>query len=100
MLSWYGNDEFVTFASTVQVKTGLMTESEKIAQAVALRGAREWGGRLEVKINIKRGKRSTFVAFKRRRREWKFPVHRPFQPGYKERLCGRLKRTQREHADL
>src|ERR1700722_7791073 len=40
MLSWYGNDEFVTFASTVQVKTGLMTESEKIAKAVALRGAR------------------------------------------------------------
>ena len=53
-----------------------------------------------MKINIKRGKRSTFVAFKRRQREWKFPVHRPFQPGYKKRLCGRLKRTQREHADL
>jgi hypothetical protein len=33
---------FVTFTGTVPVKTGLMTESEKIAQAVAIRGAREW----------------------------------------------------------
>jgi hypothetical protein len=65
MLSWCGNDEFVTFATCSTSDDGLTTESEKIAQAVALRGAREWGGRLEVKINIKRGKRSTFVAFKR-----------------------------------